>query len=157
MTAQATESLLFQEEPLSMCSTPLDIYLAQRGIKFYSENTANWRGYRGSWEVKGSEELGYRLYLVQLRACLEYPKKVGLEYLFPEFPNGVFAHWFSGEVRCPRGKLLNYVHGGYASLYEEDLFIEFKAGVLQGTRVVKNEPPPPKSEEDYPPFLRRGG
>lgn len=157
MTAQVTESLLFREEPLSMCSTPLDIYLIQHGIRFKSETTANWRGYKGHWEVKGSEEAGYRLYLVKLTACLEYPKKVGLDYLFPEFPNGVFAHWFSGEVRCPRGKLLNYVHGGYASSYEEDLFIEFKEGVLQGTRVVKNEPPTPRSEEDYPPFLRRGG
>lgn len=157
MTAQATESLLFKEEPLSMCSTPLDIYLIQRGIRFESTSTANWRGYKGYWEVKGSEDTGYRLYLIKLTAHLEYPMKVGLDYLFPEFPNGVFAHWFSGEVRCPRGKLLNYVHGGYASSYEEDLFIEFKEGILQGIRVVKNEPPPPRSEEDYPPFLRRGG
>ena len=157
MTAQVMESLIYKGEKLHMCATPLDIYLSQNGIRFQSESTANWRGYMGYWEIKGSDELGYRLYLVKLSACLTYSEHVGLDYLFPEFPNGVFAHWFTGEVRCPRGQLLRYVHGGYGSTYEEDLFLSFKKGVLQGTRLVKNEPPPPRSEVDYPSFLRRGG
>ena len=140
-----------------MCSTPLDVYLLQNNIRFEAENTANWRGYQGSWEIKGSEEVGYRLYLIRLTACLKYPKKVGLDYLFPEFPNGVFAHWFTGEIRCPRGDRLHYVHGGYASIYEEDLFLEFHEGVLKGSRVVKNEAPKPIAQEDLPWFLRSGG
>jgi hypothetical protein len=157
MTAQSTESLLYKKENLQMCSTPLDVYLLQNNIRFEAENTANWRGYQGSWEIKGSEEVGYRLYLISLTACLKYPKKVGLDYLFPEFPNGVFAHWFSGEIRCPRGDRLHYVHGGYASIYEEDLFLEFQEGVLKGTRVVKNQAPTPIAQEDLPWFLRSGG
>lgn len=157
MTAQAMESLVFNSERLRMCTTPLDIYLVQRGIQFYSETTANWRGYIGSWEIKGSEELGYRLYLVELSASIAYQNRVRLEYLFPDYPNGIFAHWFSGEIRCPRGDRLHYVHGGYASIYEEDLFLNFNQGVLQGTRVVKNEPPPPVNRDDYPPYLKARG
>lgn len=157
MTAQSTESLLFKGENLRMCSTPLDGYLLQNNIRFEADSTANWRGYEGYWEVKGSEEIGYRLYLVSLSACLKYPKRVSLDYLFPDYPNGVFAHWFSGEIRCPRGDRLHYVHGGYASIYEEDLFLDFNQGVLQRTRVVKNEPPPPVNRDDYPPYLRAGG
>jgi hypothetical protein len=157
MTAQAMESLVFKGERLHMCTTPLDIYLVQRGIQFYSETTANWRGYVGSWEIKGSEELGYRLYLVELSASIAYQKRVGLDQLFPDYPNGIFAHWFSGEIRCPRGDRLHYVHGGYASIYEEDLFLDFNQGVLQGTRVVKNEPPPPVNRGDYPPYLKARG
>jgi hypothetical protein len=157
MTAQSTESLLFKGENLQMCSTPLDEYLLQNNIRFEAESTANWRGYQGYWEVKGSEEIGYRLYLVSLSACLKYPKRVSLDYLFPDYPNGVFAHWFSGEIRCPKGDRLHYVHGGYASIYEEDLFLDFNQGVLQGTRVVKNEPPPPVNRDDYPPYLKVGG
>jgi hypothetical protein len=157
MTAQAMESLVFKGERLLMCTTPLDIYLVQRGIQFYSETTANWRGYIGSWEIKGSEELGYRLYLVELSASIAYQNRVGLDYLFPDYPNGIFAHWFSGEIRCPRGDRLHYVHGGYASIYEEDLFLEFQEGVLKGTRVVKNQAPTPIAQEDLPWFLRSGG
>lgn len=157
MTAQASETLIYQGEELMMFETPLDIYLAQKKIQFQYETTANWRGYDGTWEIKGSDELGYRLYLVSLSANITGRQKVGLDYLFPEYPSGVFAHWYSGQARCPRGKLLNYIHGGYASTYEEDLFFDFKEGVLQGTRLVKNEPPPPRNEDDYPPYLRRGG
>jgi hypothetical protein len=157
MTAQASETLIYQGEELMMCETPLDIYLLQKKIQFQYETTANWRGYDGTWEIKGTDKLGYRLYLVELSANIAYQNRVGLDYLFPEYPNGVFAHWFSGEVRCPRGKLLNYVHGGYASTYEEDLFLNFNQGVLQGTRVVKNEPPPPVNRDDYPPYLKAGG
>jgi hypothetical protein len=157
MTAQSMESLVFKGERLRMCTTPLDIYLTQSGIKFYSESTANWRGYDGFWEIKGSEELGYRLYLVSLSASIAYQKRVGLDYLFPDYPNGVFAHWFTGEIRCPRGDRLRYVHGGYASIYEEDLFLEIQEGVLKGTRVIKNQAPTPIAQEDLPWFLRSGG
>jgi hypothetical protein len=52
---------------------------------------------------------------------------------------------------------LHYVHGGYASIYEEDLFLEFQEGVLKGTRVVKNQAPTPTPQEDLPWFLRSGG
>jgi hypothetical protein len=41
-------------------------------------------------------------------------------------------------LRCPRGKLLNYVHGGYASTYEEDLFIAVEKGVVTGERLLVN-------------------
>jgi hypothetical protein len=44
----------------------------------------------------------------------------------------------TGEYRCPMGKLLNYVHMGYASLHEKDLFLAFKQGELVSERVVEN-------------------
>ena len=70
--------------------------------------------------------------------------EVTLLDVFPQFPEGLFAHWYSGELRCPRGKLLNYVHGGYMSTYEEDLFIEVQNGVVVGERLVVNG----KAEDD---------
>jgi hypothetical protein len=33
---------------------------------------------------------------------------------------------------------LNYVHGGYASTYEKDLFLTFSKGVLVSERTVVN-------------------
>ncbi|MDR2810101.1 MAG: hypothetical protein LBB84_06035 [Tannerellaceae bacterium] len=50
----------------------------------------------------------------------------------------VFADWFSGEIRVPRGEMLQYVHMSYASVFEEDLFLSFQAGVLTDKRVVDN-------------------
>ena len=39
--------------------------------------------------------------------------------------------WYTGEM-------LRYVHMGYASVYETDIFLEFEKGVLINKRVVDN-------------------
>lgn len=36
------------------------------------------------------------------------------------------------------GELLNYVHGGYGSTYEQDLFIEVEKGVVLSERIEGN-------------------
>jgi hypothetical protein len=58
--------------------------------------------------------------------------------LFPDHAKGVFAHWFSSEVRCPFGKMLDYVHMGYGSTFENDLYLTFKKGMLVAKRVITN-------------------
>jgi hypothetical protein len=73
----------------------------------------------------------------------------GMEKLFPGYLNGVFAHWYTGELRCPRGALLKYVHGGFHSVYEEDLFLRVQRGVLIDERIVRNGTAPPNAESGY--------
>jgi hypothetical protein len=137
MTAQVSETLTYHGKEIMMFSNPLDLYLRESGLNFVSPSTANWRGYEGTWEIKFFEGVE-RLYLVGLVAYKSYDRVLGLADLFPEFPTGVFAHWFSGEIRLPQGDLLEYVHGGYASQYEFDLFMEFKKGVFINKRAVHN-------------------
>jgi len=50
----------------------------------------------------------------------------------------VFANWFTGTIRCPHGALLEYVHSGYASEYEYNLFISIKDGVVVEETNLKN-------------------
>ncbi len=138
MTAQVSETLIYHGKKLMMFSNPLSPYLQANGISFVSPHTANWRGYEGTWEIKGSEETGERLYLVALNAHRSYEDIVGLEEVFPGFPDGVFAHWFSGTIRLPQGKQLKYEHMGYMSIYEYDLFLEIKKGVVMSKRAVHN-------------------
>lgn len=133
MTAQVSEKLIYKKESLSLCSNPLSPYLINNSFEFQSSSTACWRGYIGSWEIEND-----RLYLKKISGHLKNGQDVTIETLFPGFSSGVFAHWYSGELRCPRGKLLKYVHGGYASQYEEDIFILIKKGVVISERVVKN-------------------
>jgi hypothetical protein len=138
MTAQFTEILQLRGEELSLCSQPLDGYLdsAANPIKFKATSTALWRGYVGSWTIEND-----RLYLTKLSGNTQTDeglKKVVLTDMFPGYPDGVFAHWYTGEMRCPQGELLKYVHGGYASSYEKDLFIDVRQGVVVGERVVEN-------------------
>ena len=146
MTAQFSERLIYRGHEISMCANPLNLWLNSGGvdIKFGMSSTACWRGYVGTWKV-----INDRLYLIGISACDETGKKLKLNDLFPGFGYKVFAHWYSGEVRCPQGKLLKYVHGGYASTYERDLFLKFTKGVMVADRLVVNGVSPGPAPEGY--------
>ena len=61
-----------------------------------------------------------------------------MSYLFPE-KDEVFADWFSGEIRIPTGKQLKYIHLGYQSIFEKDIFLNFKDGILLSERIKENK------------------
>ena len=129
MTAQISEQLRYEGEDHSMFAQPLADYFAMGGQRpdFAMTSTALWRGYVGSWEIVAD-----RLYLVRLSATLVDDTPVYLETLFPGHPNRVFAHWFSGTLRIPQGRRLKYVHMGWASTFERDLFLDLNHGVVVG-------------------------
>jgi hypothetical protein len=135
------ETLYFGGERYSMATEPLESYIAslENKLEFNSPNTACWRGYYGTWEIKDN-----RLFLIGLRCYVaskvegEFYNEAGMDLMFPD-QNEVFAKWFTGEIRIPQGDLLNYVHGGYCSKYEIDLFLEFKDGNLVGKKTVDNQ------------------
>lgn len=138
MTAQATEILLYEDEELSLCNEPLGPFIENNKLdfEFTAPHTALWRGYIGKWTIEQD-----RLYLISLKGTIQSEsgyEEIGLERVFPGYPNGVFAHWFSGELRCAQGALLKYVHAGFGSVYEKDLFFRVKKGVVLDRRVVVN-------------------
>jgi hypothetical protein len=135
MTAQIAEKISIDGETFAMCTEPLADYfeLGGKRLQFAATCTALWRGYVGHWEL-----LNDRLYLVGLSGTLEDGTEASLANIFPEYPLRVFAHWYSGKIRLPQGKLLNYVHGGYASTYERDQFITFDRGVVVARNTTVN-------------------
>ena len=138
MTAQVSEKLIYKGQKLNLCAEPLFTYLAtiRSDLKFVAHSSANWRGYVGTWCVEDG-----RLYLAKLNGTVregDAERAIDLGYLFPDYPDGVFAHWFTGELRCVQGGLLKYVHQGYASTYEKDLFIQIQNGVVIGDREIVN-------------------
>ncbi len=133
MTAQARERLLYQGEETWIATEPLQPFLqSRRDISLLSPSSACLRGYYGEWELRDNQ-----LYLVRLTAFVDDYREVDLSYLFPG-KSRVFAQWFSGEIRVPRGLMLDFVHRGYESLYEKDEFLIFEAGVLTGRYEVDN-------------------
>ncbi len=133
MTAQASEVLEHNGVSLSLCSNPLSSYLDQRNFEFQVVSTACWRGYIGYWSITEN-----KLYLNNIEGYLKNGEKVSLKTIFPNHTGKVFADWYSGELRCPQGKLIDYVHGGYASTYEKDLFITIKDGIVISEKYISN-------------------
>ena len=58
--------------------------------------------------------------------------------LFPQHSGKILADWFSGKVEVPTGKLLQYIHLGFASIYETDIILQFRKGVLLSHKVRDN-------------------
>ena len=145
MTAQICEKLIYKGDEYKLTVEPLYPYLENKGIKFISPSTACWRGYVASWLIEDD-----KLYLTDLKAyllkegfgndyvCKSDCKEVGLDYLFPN-QEKVFADWFSGLLRIPHGKLIRYVHMGYGSIYEKELYIRFVNGKYVSFREVDNK------------------
>lgn len=135
MTAQISERLRYQGADVAMCTNPLSDYFSMGGTnpRFESNCTALWRGYVGSWEIVDD-----RLYLTGLSGTLEGGASATLATIFPDFPDRVFAHWYSGTIRIPQGKRLEYVHMGYGSTFERDLILDIERGVIETTRVRHN-------------------
>ena len=78
---------------------------------------------------------------MKLEGNIEGPDNTGesvdLQYLFPG-EKKVFANWFSGIIKIEKGYLLEYVHMGYESKYEEDLFLVFEEGIKVDEYRIKN-------------------
>jgi hypothetical protein len=136
MTAQVPDIIVIAGEELPLFSNPPDSYFNEENPRpaFQSMSTANWRGYVATWEISESA-----LYLVDLKGTISGSGGVNIATIFPDDPERIKADWFSGTLRIPRGKCINYMHLGYGSIYEEDLIIEVENGVVKKREIVDNK------------------
>lgn len=138
MTAQVPEILLYKEHRLNIrdgCE-PLADYLKITGAspKFVISSTALWRGYMATWEIKNE-----RLYLVCLDGEIYEQGPASIATIFPDYPDRVFAHWYSGTLSAPQGELLKSDGMfGFDDIYERDFHFEVERGVVVEIRVRKN-------------------
>ena len=124
MTAQIHEKLIYEGEETSMAFCPPlpenHPRIKDDEIKFVSSGC--WRGYIGTWEIKEG-----KFYLVDIK---------GKYKLVGDSP--IFADWFSGVIRIPRGELLHYVHMGFGSVFEEELHVKIEKGIVQKKKLIDN-------------------
>ena len=138
MTAQSPESIYIDNQLMSLCEEPLESYFDMKGDrpKLTWPSTALWRGYQGLWAIQDNQ-----LYLIDLTLylCEESSEIVDWRDLFPAQSGDIKAFWYTGTLRIPQGKLLQYIHGGYLSVYERDLFIKILNGDVIEQKIVDNE------------------
>jgi hypothetical protein len=143
-TAQFPEIIKVDGKAESLTTEPLGQYLDNPDkFKILKEHTklgtcsALWRGYVGHWEIKNNKLL---LNKIETDSCSEETKKtLLLNKLFPGKPQPVFADWYSGTLQLPKGKLVEYIHAGYASRYEKYLILEIKKGFVVNQYIVNDK------------------
>lgn len=135
MTAQISESIIYEGENRSLLSCPLSDFfsLSDTPSPFQMNCTALWRGYLGSWEI-----IQGRLYLIEIKAGFDDDNQTTLKDIFPGFSDRVFAHWYTGELRIPDGEQIQYEHNGFGSQYESDILIQIKQGAVESVAIKNN-------------------
>lgn len=135
MTAQAREQIIYLGKQYCMKSLPIEWFFNTQPstIKFFSLESSCWRGYKGEWKIKNN-----RLYLIQFNGYSIDGKEINLNSLFPE-KQEVFASWFTGVIEIESGKLIEYVHFWFDSVYELTIKLDFKEGVLINKSTINNK------------------
>ena len=100
MTVQFTETLLVKHRSYPLENEPFEDYLELTGgaKRFVATNTANWRGYSGTWRLARQ-----RLYCCDIYGTFENGQPASLRSFFPETSGEEFAYWHTGTLRVPRG------------------------------------------------------
>lgn len=156
MTAQAPDLIDYEGRRHMLFSNPLELLWEDHppGPRFATSSSANWRGYVAIWSIEDGI-----LYLENISGKIvdedaadstlgwtpdwtppseRASSPTTLERLFPGSKGRVTASWYTGELRIPRGAVLEYMHMGYGSVFEEDLFIEVEKGHVVQTKIVDN-------------------
>lgn len=149
-TGQEADVMVYKGEARALFSNPLESFYERKAnkrpnfwVKPNTTSSGNWRGYVASWEI-----IDNRLYLTKIDSWFCGPgikgkdgcRPVKLADLFGAkvVQGKVLASWFSGELRVPDGKELQYVHMGYGSVYERDMIFEVKAGAITKKETIDN-------------------
>lgn len=138
-TAQFGDRLIYKGKTVSIFSNPLEAYFNVKHPRpdklFRFSCTACWRGYIATWKIDDNY-----LYLIKLveGTCDTNAKEIQLSKIFPDGEGPIKATWFTGTLKIPLGKELVYVHMGYGSIYEKDLFLIIENGKLIRENLVDN-------------------
>ena len=151
-TPQIPDVLVYGGRTYRLFTNPLEDYLKSKGFTDNDtgcNSSSCWRGYIATWTIRNDS-----LFLTDIKRCGVYTTAgvvTGLEcdeadtsrvfkHLNREFRSKeTFFPWFSGDLRLPQGRLIEYVHMGYETIYERDLFVTVENGVIRGTQTRENQ------------------
>lgn len=142
-TAQTPDILLLDGKEEKLYTSPLVAYLSAHPDalpKSEVVSSGNWRGYVASWAIDGERLVLSRITITVTAAQGEEATRfVAKDVTSAMFPKGtpVEAAWYSGALVIPRGEQVQYVHMGYASIYERYTILSIKAGRVTSRRDLR--------------------
>lgn len=157
-TAMAPDIIYINGEKWDLLERPIkaDPVLYGKLNKFLPQdhrviNTSNFDGYTGYWILKED-----RLYLQKIEVEMtddKYPHKYSAEALKSIFAPyytqyGIYAQWFTGEIRAGRGDVVRFDNWGFDRNYEEECIITIEKGKIVEKRIVHYD----KTENEIKPY-----
>ena len=140
MTAQISDKIIYNGKECKMHSNPMESYFAKYPAKRPKgdvQSTALWRGYVATFEIRDNQ-LCLKDIVIQTSTQTapkhyEYGWKSVRDDIFPN-QDFIKIDWLTGTLVLPSGKVVNYVHMGYASSYEHYTLLEIENGDLKSVQ-----------------------
>ncbi len=143
ITAQYPDKITYDGTEYNLNSNPLEPYFDKNPDKRPGmTSTALWRGYVAHFEI-----IENQLFVTDITRPISqkdaegnYERKWVSIYktIFPT-PEKVKIDWYTGILILPHGKMVEYVHMGYASTYSKYLLLEIDKGNFNEARIYKNK------------------
>ncbi len=134
-TAQVPDYLIINKDTLKIHSNPLEEYFK---VNPFPENlitmrsSGNWRGYVAFFKLIDNRLVVENIY----KENHDVNEGEKYKYVLKSIYKDVFGDkkyfpcdYYSGLLVCPYGEMLQYVHMGYSSLYENYKLFEIKSGI----------------------------
>ncbi|MBX7226349.1 MAG: hypothetical protein K1X55_09985 [Chitinophagales bacterium] len=137
-TAQYGDRLIVDKDTFWINSNPLEVYFDKKGSRtingetVYGSCTALWRGYVATWQIKSDS-----IFLVRLQTDFCSNNPIDLDVKTEFGTSIVFANWVDNTIVQTKGSLIQYVHMGYMSIFEQEIYYKFDKGILKSTKVKK--------------------
>ena len=133
-TAQYPDKIFYDGKEYSLHTNPLESYFEKNPDKRPKGgimSSALWRGYVATFEMRDSQlfvkDIQVQYWDTTDKNNYDTKWKTVMTEVFPEKKN-VKVDWLSGLLVLPYGKLVNYVHMGYGSTYENYFLLEIDKG-----------------------------
>jgi hypothetical protein len=134
-TAQTPDYLIIGKDTLSILSNPLQEYFEMHPIPeklTTMVSSGNWRGYIAYFQFLNGKLVVENIY----KEDYKENSKGNHDYFLTSIYKEIFGenknfecNFYSGLLICPSGKMLQYVHMGYSSLFENYTLIEIEKGI----------------------------
>ena len=135
-TAQTPDVLLMNGRKYSILTNPLEPFLVFQPEKRPTSeitSTGLWRGYLATWTIDAGRLSLSKIEILDRKHTdddsFETEYRDVTDVVFPG-QQAVVADWFSGHIVIPTGKLVEYVHMGYASTYKKYLLLRIEHGAV---------------------------
>lgn len=141
MTAQIGDRIFINNTEHTLACEPLSSYLCDHKIEklFTSISTACYMEYFATWKIDDD-----KIYLLDIESPRLINRKKQNESVEPisamhklfNMQSEVFAYWVNGNLKIQTGEFVEYIHDGYESVYQTDIFLKFENGVLIDEEIV---------------------
>ena len=133
-TAQVSDTLLFQGKTHDLHVNPLNPFFEEYPeLKPESEVTvtSNRRGYEATFSII-NDQLYVNDITVLRKGFFKWNDTRDVSVIRDVFPEKLDRRlkWYSGLLISPKGKVVKYIHGGYASQFERYFLIRVKKGIV---------------------------